>query len=137
MTTENFKKIKEWGLFIYVCLLLAYFFLNILCHNSMTKDAVSSWVFIGPWIIFPFIGFFISMYLISGKEPVDESDKTEIRERCTGLKASVVAFVTWLIVLVLLEQIQLEANNIISVVCGCFFFLGISWLLKVAGKRPE
>ena len=77
------------------------------------------------------------MYLISGKEPVDESDKTEIRERYTGLKASVVAFVTWLIVLVLLEQIQLEANNIISVVCGCFFFLGISWLLKVAGKRPE
>ena len=70
------------------------------------------------------------MYLISGKEPVDESDKTEIRERCTGLKASVVAFVTWLIVLVLLEQTQLEENNIIPVLCGCFLFLGIFWLFE-------
>lgn len=135
MSTENFKKIKEWGLFIYVCLIFAYFFLNILCHNSMTKGAVSSWVFIGPMLILPYVGFFISMHLISGKELVDESDKTEICERFTGLKASVVAFVTWLIVLVLLEQTNLEENNIIPVLCGCIVFLGIFGLLKRIDKR--
>ena len=137
MTTENYKNIKEWGIFSTACLLIAYFILNILCHNSGTEGALSNWIFLGPMIIFPFVGFFISMYLVSGNEPADESDKAEIRERCNGLKASVVAFTTWLIVLVLLDRIQVEINIFLSIFCGCFVFLGIFQLLKRIDKKSE
>lgn len=136
-STENFKNIKEWGIFIFACLLFTYFFLNILFHNSGTEGALSNWIFFGPMIILPYAGFFISMRLISGEELADESDKAEIRERDTGLKASVAGFVTWLIVLVLLDRIQVEINMYISLFCGCTLFLGIYWLLKMADRRPK
>ncbi len=138
MTTDNFKNIKEWGFFIFACLLFTYFFLNILLNNFWTKGALSNWIFIGPMIILPYVGFFISMHLISGKKLLpDESDKAEIRERYNGLKASVSGFVIWLIVLVLLDQIQVEINMFLSLFCGCAFFLGIYWVLKMVDRKSR
>ncbi|MBP2134325.1 hypothetical protein J2128_002291 [Methanomicrobium sp. W14] len=125
MTTENFKDIKEWGIFIFACLLIVYFILNILFHNSATVGALSNWVFIGPLLIFPFAGFFISMHLVPGKEMPDEGDRKEVRERYNGLKASVAGFFTWLIVLALLEKVYVEMNIILSIFCGCVLFLVI------------
>jgi hypothetical protein len=137
MTTENFKNIKEWGIFATGCLVISYFILNILCHNFWTKGALSNWIFIGPLLILPYAGFFISMHLISRGKLTDESDKTEIREICTGLKASVAGFVTWLIALFILDIIQVEINIILSLFCGCALFLGIYWLLKRVERRSK
>lgn len=137
MTTEHYKNVKEWGIFIFACLLFTYFFLNILFHNSWTKGALSNWIFFGPLLIFSYAGFFISMRLTYGKELPDESDKAEIRERYTGLKASVIGFVTWLIVLVLFDQIQVEINVFLSLFCGCAFFLGIYWVLKMVDRKSR
>ena len=137
MTTEHYKNVKEWGIFIFACLLFAYFFLNIIFHNSWIKGALSNWIFIGPMTILPYVGFFISLHLISGKKLPDESDKAEIRERYTGLKASVIGFVTWLIVLVLFDQIQVEINVFLSLFCGCAFFLGIYRVLKMVDRKPK
>ena len=137
MTTENFKNIKEWGIFATGCLVILYFILNILCHNFWTKGALSNWIFFGPLLILPYAGFFISMHLVPGKEPADESDKAEIRERCSGLKASVAGFVTWLIVLFILDRIQAEINIISSLFCGCALFFGIYWLLKRVERRSK
>ena len=79
------------------------------------------------------------MRLVSGTEPPDESDKEKIRERYAGLKASVAAFVIWLIVLVALDRIQVEINYYLSVICGCAILYGIYLQLKRAEKKetPE
>jgi hypothetical protein len=75
------------------------------------------------------------MYLISEKELTDDSDTVEVHERCTGIKASVVAFVTWLIVLVLLDRVQVEMNIFLSLFCGFTIFLGIFRLLKRVDRK--
>ena len=139
MTTDNYKNVEEWGVFIYACLIIAYFFLNILFHNNWTKDPLSNWIFVGPILIFPFAAFYISMRLVSGTELPDESDKAKIRERCAVSKAAVAGFAIWLIVLVILDQIQVEINLILSVLCGCALIIGIYRLLKIADRKetPE
>ena len=139
MTTDNYKNVEGWGVFIGACLVFAYFFLNILFHNNWTKDPLSNWIFIGPLLIFSLAGFFISMRLVSGTEPPDESDKEKIRERCAVFKAVVAGFAIWLIMLIILDRIQVEINYYLSVICGCAMFYGIYLLLKSVEKKetPE
>lgn len=135
MTTENYRNIKEWGIFATACLVIVYLILNILFHNFWTKGALSGWIFIGPMLILSYVGFFISMYLISGEELPDESDKAEIRERCTGLKASVAGFIIWLIILFILDRIQVQVNIFLSIFCGYALSLVIFRLLKRFNER--
>jgi uncharacterized membrane-anchored protein len=137
MTTEQYKKTEEWGVFIYACLVIAYIFLNILFHNYWTKGQVSGWIFFGPLLIFPFAAFFISMRLVSGTEPADESDQEKTRDKCAALKASVAGFIIWLIVLVLLERIQAEINVFLSLICGGVLIMGINRLLNRTDSKGK
>jgi len=139
MTTDNYENVEGWGVFIGACLVFAYFFLNILLHNNWTKEPLACWIFIVPLLIFQLAGFFISMRLVSGTEPPDESEKEKIRERCAVFKAVVAGFAIWLIVLVILDRIQVEINYYLSVICGCAIIYVIHRLLKRAERKetPE
>lgn len=141
MTTENFKNIKELGIFIFLGLFIVYccIFLCIafLFFQSGFKSPLSYWIFFGPLFSLQYVGFFISMYLKSGKELTDESDKTEIRERSISLKAGVAGLLIWLIVLIVLERIQVDINSYLSLFCGFTLIFGIFWLLKMADKRSK
>ena len=135
MTTENFKSIKELGIFIFLGLFIVYCCINFCItffFHSWITNPLSNWIFFGPLIIFQYAGFFISMHLISRKKLPDESDKVKIHERFNGLKASVAGFVIWFIVLVLLENIQVEINIFLSLFCGFILIFGIYRLLKMA-----
>lgn len=141
MTTKYYKKVKELGIFIFLGIFIVYccinFCITFLFFHSWITNPLSNWIFFGPLIIFQYAGFFISMHLISGEELPDKSDKAEIHERCTGLKASVVGFGIWFIVLVLLEKIQVEINIFLSLFCGYILIFGIFWLLKMADRRSK
>ena len=140
MTSENFNNIKELGIFIFLGLFILYCCINfsiaIFFFHSWLKNPLSCWIFFGlSLVILPYASFFISMYLKSGKELTDESDKAEIHKRSISLKAGVAGFLIWLIVLVVLEKIQIDINNPLSLLCGFFLFLGIFWLLKKINRR--
>lgn len=139
MTTDDYKNAEEWGVFILACLVIAYILLNILFHNNWTKEPLSCWIFAGPLFIFPFAAFFISLRLVSGTEPADESDQEKTRDKCAALKASVAGFVAWLIVLLILNRIQVEINFFLSLFCGGALIIGIYRLLKKADRKgtPE
>ncbi|MBP2134326.1 ABC-type glycerol-3-phosphate transport system permease component [Methanomicrobium sp. W14] len=139
MTTKYYKKVKELGIFIFLGLFIVYccinFCITFLFFNSWITNPLSNWIFFGPLIIFQYAGFFISMYLVSGKELPDESDTAKIHERCTGLKASVAGFITWFIALIILDYIQVQINIFLSIFCGYALSLVIFWLLKRIDKR--
>jgi uncharacterized membrane-anchored protein len=145
MTTKDYNDAEGWGIFIALCIVIAYLGANALFNHHAISAPLSNWIDLGPLLFIVNAGIFIGIHKIPGKELTDDEDKKKMQENYRMMVSSLLGFFTWLLVLVVLDMIPASMNDYVSIICGSavillvYYLLGIreKWLLRAKTQLPK
>ena len=135
MVSEYYKNAGGWGVFITMCIVILHVFLNAFYNHSTSEAPIPNWIFFGPILFIGTIGLFIYLHLISRRKLKDEEDIKKAHQNYLSVIASFIGFFIWLLVLVILEQIHLDINIILSVLCGIGVIILLYYLLRAIDNK--